>query len=403
MVDYQHGFRKNRSCETQLLSTLESLTRSYDNKAQTDLIVLDFSKAFDTVPHQRLLQKLDSVGIRNTSENRLLGWFRSWLCDRKQKVTLEGQESDPCNVTSGVPQGTVLGPLCFLIYINDIGNELSKETNLKLFADDSLIFREIRTIEDAIALQKDLESLTQWSKKWQMSFHPSKCQLVMTINSKRHKISHQYKMLGQPLENVDSIQYLGVHIQNDLKWDRHVNYITNKANRSLGFIKRNLHQCPKEVKAQAYKALIRPTLEYASTAWDPHLQKHILQLEGVQKRAARFVTNCRSREPGCLTNAVKTLEWETLETRRKHSRLAQIYRTINGDTSPINIPPYFKPQSTRYSTRNYHKNKYLTPYTRTDTYKNSFFPRTLTEWSQLPKNVINCSAEEQFRRFVKLC
>ena len=163
LVDYQHGFRKNHSCETQLINTLESISRSHDKKKQVDLIVLDFSKAFDTVAHQRLLQKLDQVGIRNTHhanscdtlackgecEQRLLTWFKNWLCNRTQKVVLEGQASNVAHVASGVPQGTVLGPLCFLVFINDIGNEISTETSLKLFADDSLIFREIETEEDS--------------------------------------------------------------------------------------------------------------------------------------------------------------------------------------------------------------------------------------------------------------
>ena len=411
LVDYQHGFRKNHSCETQLISTLESISRSHDKKKQVDLIVLDFSKAFDTVAHQRLLQKLGQVGIRNTHhasscdtltckgecEQRLLTWFKNWLCNRTQKVVLEGQASNVARVTSGVPQGTVLGPLCFLVFINDIGNEISTETSLKLFADDSLIFREIATEEDSKILQQDLDSLIQWAEKWQMSFHPAKCQ-VMTVQQQRRTQKFKYKMLDHPLQQVDTIQYLGVHIQQDLKWDKHVNHIVTKANRSLGFVKRNLHQCPQSVKAQAYQTLVRPVLEYASTAWDPHLKKHATMIESVQRRAARFVTHCRAREPGCVTQAMETLKWKPLETRRRHARLTQMYRTTNGHTTTIAIPPYFTPQSNRYRTRNHHSSKFITPHTRTNIYKNSFFPRTIVDWTNLPNQTINSLSISTFQQ-----
>ena len=236
LVDTQHGFRKHRSCETQLINTLETVAQLYDTKHQIDLVVLDFSKAFDTVAHKRLCLKLDHVGIRdithtNTScemdtcngecEQQLLKWFKSWLFGRTQRVIFDGQSSDVCHVTSGVPQGTVLGPLCFLIYINDIADNLSHDTHLKLFADDSLIFRAISSIHDSITLQQDIDS--------QMKFHPSKCQ-VMTVCRKKKPHQHDYDMQGHRLSHVNSIQYLGVNIQNNLQWNKHIHHITSKAN-----------------------------------------------------------------------------------------------------------------------------------------------------------------------------
>jgi len=286
LTDNQHGFRKFRSCETQLISTVETIAKSLDDKKQTDLLVLDFSKAFDCVPHNRLLLKLERSGIRNINstecnqledpgENRkqqLLNWFRDWLCGRTQEVVLDGMSSETCDVSSGVPQGTVLGPLCFLIYINDIGSELSPETSLKLFADDSLL---IRTIEDNIdtdSLQADLDSLITWSTTWQMKFHPAKCS-VMSITNKKKPITHNYTMLGQPLQHVENTPYLGVHLNKTLHWDHHINHIVAKANKTLGFLRRNFQKCPQHVKEQMYRTLVRPTLEYASTAWDPFQKK----------------------------------------------------------------------------------------------------------------------------------
>ena len=170
LVDYQHGFRRQRSCETQLISTLEEITRSIDQKCQVDILILDFSKAFDTVAHRRLLQKLDHYGIRGS----MLQWLASWLTNRKQQVVVDGEFSSEVKVTSGVPQGTVLGPLMFLIYVNNIGKGIS--SRIRLFADDALLYREIKEQKDADTLQEDLKKLETWSTTWQMSFHPRNVQ-----------------------------------------------------------------------------------------------------------------------------------------------------------------------------------------------------------------------------------
>ena len=135
------------------------------------MLILDFSKAFDTVPHQRLLYKMSHYGITSNT----LQWVSAWLTKRQQRVCVDGESSRNNPVRSGVPQGTDLGPLCFLIYINDMGNSISRKTTLRLFADDSLLYRSIKTIDDRKQLQEDLTTLTKWAETWQMTFHPAKC------------------------------------------------------------------------------------------------------------------------------------------------------------------------------------------------------------------------------------
>ena len=166
--DCQHGFRQKRSCVTQLITTLDDFVNCLNNKGQIDAILLDFSKAFDKVDHEGLLLKLSQLGIPNS----LLSWSRSFLLDRTQSVVVEGFASECKPVLSGVPQGTVLGPLFFLIYINDISDDISPNTFIRLFADDSLLYREIKTIEDAHILQKDLNTLQKWEVTWKWSFIP---------------------------------------------------------------------------------------------------------------------------------------------------------------------------------------------------------------------------------------
>ena len=179
--DAQHGFRKKRSCISQLIITLDDFANTLKNKEQTDAILLDFSKAFDKVDHEGLLLKLEHYGIRSS----LLLWVRSFLIGRKQKVLVDGAASSPTPVMSGVPQGTVLGPLFFLVYINDISKGLSNGTKIRLFADDSLLYRTIKTPKDSEILQKDLDSLQIWEKTWKMEFHPGKCQLLKITNKIR--------------------------------------------------------------------------------------------------------------------------------------------------------------------------------------------------------------------------
>ena len=212
--------------------------------------------------------------------------------------------SSKAPVTSGVPQGTVLGPILFLIYINDFPEYLQHST-LRLFADDSIIYKEIKTINDAQNLQLDLDAACRWEKDWLMHFHPDKCNLI-SITQKRKPIHFTYKLHDHPLAKVEHSKYLGITLQSNLKWNKHINSITNKANQSLGFLKRNLKIKSSAVKSHAYKAFVRPKLEYASAVWDPHTRTQINQIEKVQRRAARYVTN-RYHNTSSVTDMLQNL------------------------------------------------------------------------------------------------
>eukprot|EP00057_Strongylocentrotus_purpuratus_P003633 XP_003727036.1 PREDICTED: RNA-directed DNA polymerase from mobile element jockey-like [Strongylocentrotus purpuratus] len=221
LANCQHGFRKQHSTESQLVNTLEEVTRSLDKKIQTDVLILDFSKAFDTVAHQRLLKKIAHYGIRDETN----GWIQTWLTTRTQRVVIDGEASSTVHVDSGVPQGTVLGPLMFLLYINDIRDNIN--SSIKLFADDCLIFREIKTTEDTTTLQKDLDTLNKWTEDWQMNFNSKKCH-TLRVHRKREPIIHSYKLGGDILQAVPSQTYLGVEIHEHLSWKPHINAVAAK-------------------------------------------------------------------------------------------------------------------------------------------------------------------------------
>ena len=205
---------------------------------------------------------------------------------------------------------------------------------------------------------------------------------------------------GTVLENVESIKYLGITITSDLKWNTHVSNICTKANRTLGFLRRNLTACPQDVKESAYKGLVRPILEYGSSVWDPHSLLLQDELEKVQKRAARFVTGNYNFETGSMTGILEKLKWESLKKRRKDSRLIMLYKGLKGAASiPINdlVPP------SRH-TRNHHSLAFQIPLAGTDIYKSSFFPQTIRDWNSLSDPLTSAAecAEDSVSRFTSL-
>ena len=178
LTNVNHGFRTGYSCETQLTITTDDFTKNSENGIQTDVAILDFSKAFDTVPHQKLLHKLSCYGVKGS----LHSWIKSFLCHRQMKVLVNGESSQETEVLSGVPQGTVLGPLLFLVHINDLPD--SVQSSVRLFADDCLLYRQIRSNQDQEILQNDLKNLIIWANNWGMRFNAKKCSVLYTIHNK---------------------------------------------------------------------------------------------------------------------------------------------------------------------------------------------------------------------------
>ena len=246
LVHFQHGFRQNHSCETQLLTTVEDLSYRLDKRKTIDLLILYFSKAFDTVPHRRLLHKLRHHGI--TGKNNK--WIESWLCYRQQKVVLDGAVSTNSPVLSGVPQGTVLGSLMFLLYVNDMGSKISPQTEIKLFADDALLYRTINNPSDETQLQKDLDTMIEWSNTWLMRFSAKKCHLLK-ITRQRKPLQTNYNIEGSHLEEVQHHPYLGAELTSDLTWKTYICNISAKANRILNLLRRHLYGCSQEIKSRA--------------------------------------------------------------------------------------------------------------------------------------------------------
>ena len=389
-TDAQHGFRKGRSCESQLALTVHDLAGELDAGGQTDAILLDFSKAFDRVPHQRLVLKLDYYGIRGST----LNWIGQFLSGRTQQVLVEGHLSKSAPVTSGVPQGTVLGPSLFLVYINDLPEGLTSV--VRLFADDTIVYRSIRSENDSYALQEDLGKLELWEGTWQMGFNVDKCS-ILTISKRKRQICHAYTLHQQPLERVQSARYLGVEIAHDLSWRRHVEAIVAKANRASAFVTRNLQGCPDKVQVHCFKGLVRPVLEYASSVWDPHQRYLIDSLESVQRRTARRIVRDYRPTTSC-SELLSRLNIPLLGARRQLSKATMLYKALHGhvDWSPpagalIPAPRAFRGRLDRF----------LQPHSRTNSHQHSFFPSAIRLWNSLPVEVSLAPTVSAFKSAVE--
>ena len=384
LSDFQHGFRQFRSCETQLLLFVDEMARGMCDGDQTDIAIMDFSKAFDVVPHERLLVKLEHYGIRGDTHQ----WIRAFLSNRSQQVIVDGAKSSPAPVTSGVPQGSVVGPILFLVFINDMPECI--KSRCRLFADDSIIYREVSCEEDSRALQEDLEALQEWEVDWGMSFNPSKCH-VMHVTRKRQPLYHTYYLKGQALGVVDTAAYLGVHLSKDLTWHDHIGKVTAKANRSLGFIRRNIQKAPSKTKELAYKSLVRPSLEYAATVWDPHQKGLVNDIEKVQRRAARYVSS--SYDPrASVTEMLRNLQWETLQQRRWKARVTMCYKIVHHIVAIPDIQ--FVPVTV--NTRG-NQLKFIQIQARTNYYRYTFFPAVIPLWNALPVDIAQADKLEDFK------
>ena len=231
----QHGFRSQRSCETQLVQFYHDMVSNLDGaqdrgQKQTGVIIMDFAKASNKVPHRRLFYKLGYYGIRGSTHK----WISSWLSERSQKVVLDGQASDPVPVLSGVPQGSVLGPVLLLIFINDLPDNI--RSSVRLFADDCVLYRNIKSPIDCQILQDDLNSLSQWETDWQMKFNVAKCHSMrVTRHLPDKQILFDYTLHQRKLEQVQSVKYLGLTITDNLDWGQHVSEISCKATKTMGF------------------------------------------------------------------------------------------------------------------------------------------------------------------------
>ena len=328
VCDEQHGFLPGKSTVSNLTCYSDFISKALDNKTQVHSIYTDYSKAFDIVPHGLLLNKLYcQFGFRDN----ILNLFESFLSNRFQRIVINGVESVWTQVTSGVPQGSILGPLLFIMYINDLPRELSNSKCL-LFADDGKFFKIIKSLSDCLQLQNDLNSIFSWCHKWKLDLNLSKC-YVMNFSLKRSRnIVFEYAFGTTKLKYVDEIKDLGVIFTPTLNFSNHVNYIVNKAFRMLGFINRVLKDFKDTtVLCTLFNAYVRSRLEYASCVWSPTQDYLSTRIERVQKKFTRnlcYKSNIDYKSFDYIDRC-SFFNIQPLSSRRQISDLVYLHKIIN--------------------------------------------------------------------------
>jgi hypothetical protein len=394
----QHGFMPKRSCVTNLLEFLEDITRLLDEGHSIDLVYLDFAKAFDKVPHARLLSKVKAHGICGNIAN----WIEEWLRDRKQKVVLNGSESKIASVTSGVPQGSVLGPILFVIYINDIDTAIDTLlVVMKKFADDTKVAAIVDNYEQSQTLQLHLDKIFRWSNEWQMLFNLDKCK-VMHIGRSNQLFT--YNMDGFELKSTEAEKDIGVYIHNSLTPSIQVAKAAKKANQVLGQLLRTITFRDKIYFVKLYKQRVRCHLEISIQAWSPWLQQDIDILENVQKRAIRNIHGLH----GTYIQKLKQIGLTTLEDRRTRGDMIETFKIIN-NFSDVNSEVWFS-HPDRNSTHPTRQTGFINPegslqpnlnishpVARLNLRKGFFSHRVVTPWNQLPFYIQNATSVNSFK------
>lgn len=370
----QHGFIHKRSCLTQQLESLEDWTKAIDSRSCVDVIFMDIKKAFDTVPHRRLLAKIASYKF----DAAIQDWIGEYLRNRKQRVMLNNEASDWLNVTSGVPQGSVLGPLLFVIYINDLPEDL--KCPVKLFADDTKLYKEIKSSEDSTALQSDLDTLSLWSKNWKLSFHPQKCS-VLRIGKGDHCANYSLDTVA--LKVVEEEKDLGVIIDHRLSFQSHINKTAAKANSIMGIIRRTMTYINPRTFLLLYKTLVRPILEYNNTVWCPQFKYLIAKTEAVQRRATRIVPDLKGLS---YSDRLRALDLPTLAYRQLRGDIINVYKYLNGlydvDTSKLFV------LDTKNSGTRGHSLKLEKHRANLKRRSDFFSMRTVSVWNSLPEQIV---------------
>ena len=387
MAKSQHGFRSGRSPMTNLVEFLNETTKWFDEGRSFDVVYLDFSKAFDVICHERIIVKLEAIGI----EGKIIAWIKNWLKDRRQRVVVEGEYSDWIKVMSGVLQGSVLGGILFDVFIDDI-DEATIRALIKKFADDTKLAMIVETYEDARLMQQNLDNVCAWARKWEMKFNAKKCKV---IHFGRRNMRCEYSMEGEKITCDSNEKDLGVWVQDNMKPTKQCAMAANAANWALGQLNRSFHYRKADCIVPLYKTFVRPKLEHAVSAWSPWAAGDRETIENVQKRMVRMISDKRGSS---YEERLENIGLTTLTERRQRGDMIETFRTLNG-FNKVDKNEWFRfrdPETSR-ATRSTvsvseegqepRRNVLAMENVRLDVRKHFFTVRVAQEWNSLPDQV----------------
>ena len=417
MNEHQHGFLANKSCTTNLIDLSDSINIDLHNKIGTDIIYFDFQKAFDTVKHDLILMKLRNQFNINGC---LLRFISSYLKDRTQRVVLENNYSTFKPVHSGVPQGSVLGPLLFLLFINDIADDINTETRISQYADETKLWRAMNSESDCEILQSDIDKLNNWCHANNMKLHPDKCKVIsIKASSKNDDIllhtlpfaNFSYTIGDSVMDYQNSEKDLGVLVNNEFTWNEHQQSIITKASQMLGLTKRTCHFATNyNRKRTLYLTLVRSLFEHCVTVWRPTETANIDKFERLQKNAVKWILNEEHASYSTVDiyyRKCRELNILPMNMRFDLSDLVLFHKIVHL-LIPMKIPEYISRYTGSSRLRNSHldsmsfifNNAYPTRDSRSKLYK-SFYYRTIHTWNALDFNTRNTADIVEFKRVTK--
>ncbi len=387
----QHGFVSKHSTVTQLLQTLNDITRAVDEKEAVDVAYADVSKAFDRLPHSKILESFEAYRIEGT----LLLWLKAFISNRTQCVVYNGCQSNEVTATSGIPQGSVLGPVCFLAVINRLPKAI-KHASVKLFADDCKLYFRVKTDVDYLHLSEDLCSLFQWATENGLTLALAKT-AIMHIGHSNPRYS--YSVQNTPLDEVDTVRDLGVQFSSSLKFSDHVNIVVKKAFTRVNLIYLAFYSKNLVFLCQMFKTFVRPVLEYASPVWSPYLHKDVDAVERVQRYFTRRLPGVSGNYPQRLAFLKsKSIDLEILELRRIQLDLIEVFKIING-LSALQFSEFFH-WSSATMVRG-HSLRIKMPCSRLDTRRYFFSCRVIPCWNCLSEETVTAHSLASFKKRVQ--
>ena len=397
LYEYQSGFRSSYSTDTCLVHLIDYLKLEQDKGNFIGMVLLDLQKAFDTVDHEILLRKLEALGVQNQS----VDWFKSYLQERQQVVEISGTSSKPSTITCGVPQGSILGPLLFLIYVNDISSAV--KCKLLLYADDSaLIVAGNNTEEIQHSLSRELESIREWLIDNKLSLHLGKTEAIL-FGSKRKLNKNQtiqVQCAGNTLTCRSHVKYLGVNLDQSLSGDSIAEGVIRKSNAKLKFLYRQAKNLDLQTKKLLVSALLQCHYDYASASWYSGLTKKFKsRLQCSQNKIVRFLLNAPPRTHVGATE-FSLVRMLPVELRTKQLKLNLVFNVVNGTAPPyltksFNLTRNIHRINTRSSTSSLH-----VPHVKAFG-KSSFMFTGIKAWNELPSHIQCTQSKSQFKHLVK--
>ena len=323
LYENQYGFTSRKSCEIQLLASMNEWTKSVEASIPVDIVYLDYSKAFDTVVTSKLVYKLEQLGIRGN----FLQWIESYLSHRLQFVKLNDARSVLTEVKSGVPQGSILGPILFNLFINDLPTAV-RHNNIYLYADDAKLFGPVSTLQEKSNFQEDLNNIYKWSELNQLALAPHKCNILHLLGKKNPH--YVFSINNIPLTVVDTINDLGVVIDSDLSMNPHLEQVISKCNRTIGIIKRCFRNKPIPIILKLYKAHVLPVALYCSSLWQPNSLHQWNRFENIQRNFSRWLCLKNGMDNTSYASRLDSLKLQYLSHQKLVNDQIILFKLLRG-------------------------------------------------------------------------